>query len=125
MMLGGGSITGGSGAAVAIREFTDGTPIDLGASTDTGFALSNTELATVTTTGVLRIGDANSGEISATTTSPQATAPNLRLTSGEGIAKADAVSITASPLALHAAGVINVNTAVRTSPRRPPAAASL
>ena len=112
MNLAGGTVNGGSGNVI-LRQSTNGTAIDLGSALDTGFALSNTELGTVTTTGALRIGNANSGQISATTAiDTTATAPTLHLTSGAGIDSNDATdTITATSLALQGGSLINVVTA--------------
>jgi hypothetical protein len=52
------SITAAGGGRVLLRQFTGGVPIDLGSTSDPAgaFNLSNAELNTVATTGVLQIG---------------------------------------------------------------------
>jgi hypothetical protein len=86
------SITAAGGGRVLLREFTGGLPINLGTEGDPAGSLNltNAELNTVTTTGVLQIGIGGLDEVSITATISPAnvgtleidTAGNIRNTGG-------------------------------------------
>src|SRR5579885_677190 len=100
-------VQGGAGT-VTLRQKTNGTAIDLGSAVDTTantLELSDTELKTIATTGVLAIGDGNTGAItvSADVTPGPAT---LHLTTGSTVT-GTAGGIVVNNLAITAGNTIN------------------
>src|SRR5262249_1880727 len=65
LALGGGTVTAGTGGRVTLRGDAAGRAIDLGSTVDTNNALelSDAELDTISTTGVIQVGEATAGAI--------------------------------------------------------------
>jgi hypothetical protein len=107
MTLTGSTIDGGS-STVTLRQFENGTDISLGGSENPGvLALTSGELDTVTA-GVLKIGDANSGDITIDSAIAPANTTVLSLQSGGNISEGSGNTINISSLALRAGGVITL-----------------
>ena len=109
MTLAGSTIDGGA-STVTLRPFENGTDISLGGSENPGvLALTPAELDTVTTTGTLKIGDVNSGDITIDSAIAPANAAALSLQSGGNISQGAGNTINISSLALRAGGSITLN----------------
>jgi len=109
MTLTGSTIDGGS-STVTLRPFENGTDISLGGSENPGvLALTSGELDTVTTTGTLKIGDANSGDITIDSSIAPANAAALSLQTGASISQGAGNTINIGSLALRAGTSITLN----------------
>jgi filamentous hemagglutinin family protein len=106
-----GTLDAGSSIAT-LRQFQNGTLISLEGSEVAGtLALSSTELNHVTA-GILRIGDANSGNLRIAGAIAPANTTTLSLQSGGSISQiTPGNSITVNNLALHAGTTITLNSA--------------
>jgi filamentous hemagglutinin family protein len=108
MTLTGSTIDGGS-STVTLRQFENGTDISLGGTENSGvLAFTPAELDTVTA-GVLKIGNANSGDITIDSAIAPANTTVLSLQSGGNISQGGGNTINISSLALRAGGAITLN----------------
>jgi filamentous hemagglutinin family protein len=107
MTLVGSTINGGS-STVTLRQFENGTDISLGGAENPGvLAFSAAELDTVTA-GVLKIGDANSGNLTVDAAIAPANATTLSLQSGGSISQGAGDTINIANLALRAGSTITL-----------------
>ncbi len=92
---------------VWFKPSVSATPIGIVSSKTTGFELTPTELGGITTTGVLRIGDTNAGNLIVDDNPNASNAAVLSLESGGTVTQT--ASITASKLAVVAWGDVTLN----------------
>ena len=113
MNLLGGTVTAGA-AAVNIGNSSWTNAINLGSTVDTTAStleLSNAELATISTTGLLSIGNVNNaGAI--TVSAPLTLSSNTALVNGGGIAINGAINATGKNLTLNTAGAATQTAAI-------------
>jgi filamentous hemagglutinin family protein len=108
MTLTGSTIDGGS-STVTLRQFENGTDISLGGLENSGvLAFTTAELDTVTA-GVLKIGNANSGDITIDSAIAPANTTVLSLQAGGNISQGGGNTVNISSLALRAGGAITLN----------------
>lgn len=108
MTLTGSTIDGGS-STVTLRQFENGTDISLGGLENSGvLAFTPAELDTVTA-GVLKIGNANSGDITIDSAIAPANTTVLSLQAGGNISQGGGNTINIGSLALRAGGAITLN----------------
>ncbi len=100
----------GSATTVTLKQSTNGQQIDLGTDTGGKLGLTGAELDTVHAS-TLKIGDANSGDLSITAAISPATAPTLSLQTGGTISQTAGSTITATGLALRSAGATTLTEA--------------
>src|SRR5262249_32044568 len=111
MALGVGTITANGGGRVTLRALTAGRLVDLGSVTDAAantLELSNAELNTITTTGVLQIGTGAEGN----TTIPaplSVGAGTLSLLNSGSITEAAGGTLTTANLRLSTPGPVTMN----------------
>jgi hypothetical protein len=108
----GGTVNTGTGRVI-LRSDASSRAIDLGSTTDTAAALelSDAELDTITTTGVLQIGESTAGAISITAAINALNVSTISLITGGAITQAVVGTITETSLGLQAGGAITLNSA--------------
>ncbi|MBP9218219.1 MAG: filamentous hemagglutinin N-terminal domain-containing protein, partial [Sterolibacterium sp.] len=92
---------------VWFKPSVSATPIGIVSSKSTGFELTPTELGVIATTGVLRIGDTNAGNLSVDANPSASNAAALSLESGGTVTQS--APITASKLAVVAWGDVTLD----------------
>ncbi len=111
MSLSGGIIAAGA-ARVILQPETAGQTIDLGTNPSAGnLGLAQSDLATVTTTGTLQIGNSSAGAINVSATIAPATVGTLDLQTNSGITQSVGATITVGNLAIRAASTVTLNNA--------------
>ncbi len=113
MDLAGGTLTAAGGGGVELEGTTAGRPTDLGPAGDsTGvLRLSAAELNTVTTTGLLQVGDGAGGAMTVSAAIDLTNAASLELRSG-GTVTVNAKLTVTDNLTVSATGTITVNAAL-------------
>jgi hypothetical protein len=114
MALAGGTITSLGGGRITLRSLTPGELIDLGSTTDTAantLELSNAELASITTTGVLQIGDATTGDITLTAAVAPTSVGTLSLQTSGGVTQNAGATLTTPGLAIRAVNAVTLTEA--------------
>jgi hypothetical protein len=109
MALAGGTITATGGGRVALRSLTAGELINLGSATDAAantLELSDAELRSVTTSGVLQVGDATAGDITLTAAVAPTSVGTLSLQTAGGVTQSAGATLTTPGLAVRAANAV-------------------
>ncbi|MCI0684956.1 MAG: hypothetical protein L0Y71_22905 [Gemmataceae bacterium] len=99
------AITAAGGGRVELDATLANRPIDLGAVSDpiSVLSLSDAELDTIATTGVLEIGDGNEGNVSVSAAVGPNNVPTLTIDTGGGITGAGAIIVSNLRLSANAA----------------------
>jgi Domain of unknown function DUF11/FG-GAP-like repeat len=108
------AITAASGGRIELDATLAGRPIDLGATTDplSILSLSDAELDTVSTTGVLQIGDGIEGSVTVSAAIGPNNVTTLTIFTAGGISGAGAITVANLRLSAHAAVSLTGNSGV-------------
>ncbi|MDB5385367.1 MAG: Extracellular serine protease precursor, partial [Planctomycetaceae bacterium] len=113
MILAGGTIVATSSGRVVLKPTSNAWGIDLGSTTDasaSNLELSDSEIDTITTAGVLEIRSTTTGNITVTAAITPAASSTLRLTSPSGsISEGGSGSLQVANLAATASGSVSIN----------------